>query len=393
MDLDQKTLENLQAVKTESPERYQEMLNKLNIADPFAAPATQQVAQQTPVDTSAPAGTVPPVQGVAPVAVPGVPAALSPLEEAAKDNPFLASFVPGATTNSVDIFDYYTTKTGVVLTPEERTPAKLAEVIDGYASLTEQRSEMVKATTNYQMINDNLSALPVSFQNIIASVLQNPSEEHVESLLRGYVEQRSVDFSKPFEKHDQLAMINKFVADTPMESLEGLSDGAIRNLTNAAKSIYISKQSELNSQQGVSPTALLTERTTKFNTSVDSSVAELDKLGNLLSSAQKREIATTMYARGNGSLFNQDGTYTPDAAIQMAWAKYGKNWLEQTTLQAKQAVDIAYRKGAEDAVTKGLFPYGDQVPRPMGAATPVVTQNREQARAEAAKRLGLNANN
>lgn len=393
MELDQHTLDQLQAIRSSAPDKYPAMLERLNIADPFADPAVQQTV---PV-VSAP--TAPVVQAQAPAtdpaqpAAPVVPAPLSPLEEAAKDNPFLASFVPGAATTSVDIFDHYSTKMGVVLTPEERTPAKLAEVIDGYASLMEQRTEMAKVATNYQMINDNLSALPVSFQNIIASVLQNPSEDNVESLLRGYVEQRSIDFTKPFEKHDQLAMINKFATDTPLETLEGLSDGAVRNLTTVAKSIYQAKQHEMNSQQGTAPTAILTERTAKFNTSVDSSVAELDKLGNLLSSAQKREIATTMYARGNGSLFNPDGTYTPDAAIQMAWAKFGKNWLEQTTLQAKQAVDIAYRKGAADAVNKGLFPYGEQAPRPMGTATPVVNQTREEAKAEARKRLGLNTNN
>lgn len=372
----------LQALKSSNPEGYAAFLAKHNMPDPFeqagqqggelpmGAPNvmnTQGSAQNQPAvapqnngEQAAPAGT-----------------AAEELAKLVGSNPFLAPVIGEVSAQPVDIFDHVRAKLGMELTPEERNANTLAKIIDDYANLSSQKVEMDKVNTSMSIINQNLGALPASVQNIVSAALQNPDETYIESLMRGYLEQRSVDFSKPFDKQDRLQMINKFVADAPYASLEDIPETALANLTSVARNIYSAKQREASSTSSVNPATILTERTQKFNASVDASLSQLDKLGGILTPNQKQEIASMMYSKGSGALFDAEGNYTSEAAMMLTWAKYGPAWMDQTATQAKSMIEAAKRQGAEEALAKGLFPY-DAPPRPMGV--PVQNTNKDQGR-------------
>lgn len=381
-ELDEQQLSRLQALKSSNPDGYSAFLAKHNMPDPFE-PAGQQGGAPTrvepntmpPQDASQNLPTIEPQNSGEPTTTAGTAAA--ELAKLVGSNPFLAPVMGDTPTQPVDIFDHVIARLGMDLTPEQRNASTLAKIIDDYANLNGQKAEMDKVNTSMSIINQNLGALPASVQNIVSAALQNPDESYIESLMRGYLEQHSVDFSKPFDKQDRLQMINKFVADAPYASLEDIPETALANLTSVAKNIYSAKQREVSSATSVNPAEILNARTQKFNASVDASLSQLDKLGGILTSNQKQEIASLMYSKGSGVLFDAEGNYTSEAAMMLTWAKYGPSWMDQTASQAKSMIEAAKRQGAEEALSKGLFPY-DAPPRPMGV--PVQNTNKDQGR-------------
>lgn len=374
-------LSSLQALKSSNPEAYNGFLAKHNMPDPFVDQAPQQAPQPQNVVPQQHPNPVP--QSAAPVApaadtpTPEPPAVVDELAKLASSNPFLASIIPAAAEQTVDIFDHLSAKLGTQLTPEQRNANTLAKVIDDYADLNTRKADMEKVSASMNIINQNLGALPAPVQNIVTAALQNPDEAHIEALMRSYLDQRSIDFTKPFDKQDKLQMINKFVADSPYATLDDIPETALANLTSVAKNIYAAKQKEVASVTPSNPAEVLNARTQKFTSSVESSLAQLDALNSILAPSQKQEIASIMYSKGAGALFDAEGNYTPEAAMRLAWAKYGPTWMEQTAQHTKTLIEAAKRQGAEEAIAKGILPY-DAVPRPMGV--PIQNTSKEQGR-------------
>jgi len=199
----------------------------------------------------------------------------------------------------------------------------LAEAMDVVSRLSDTQSQIDaanEAMLAHNTVMSTLNTLPEPLQNLIAAHLDG---KDAVSLMSEMVNASSMNYNIPFEAQDQVGLINKYTGQQftkeVYEALDPVTKSAITSM--AKKEFERAKASATVSPVKASDRVSVNSATIKA--SFETSLQNLRKQYPQLDKAKEQEIATIM-AGGIASAFtNPDGSFKPEAASQIAMAKYG----------------------------------------------------------------------
>lgn len=173
-----------------------------------------------------------------------------------------------------------------------------------------------------------------------------------------------VDYNKAWSEYDdKFKMISKYNSDVTAEDWEELDTKQQKIIENLAKKTYETERAaylDNYKQREQNFTSQRAEYVKKLEKSIDKSIDNLRK--NLPDMDEKavNDVRSQMYQNPFRQMFNEDNTYTEDAATKIAFAYHG----QETMSQLIQRMNNDANKAVQDATkTASQGPLEDYVKR------------------------------
>ncbi len=296
--------------------------------------APVETPAETPVETPAEEPIVDP-----PVA--------EPKKEEVYDNPFLTDLnqtEEAKFENFEDLTKAFSERIGL----EINEPSDFNKVFDNYSSLKETASKADEYSNTVKQYEGLIDSLDDKLYELIDMHSKGQDYKTRAKDMFG----NSFDFSSSFDQQDPKAMLDRyFPGEFSAEDYEEDDNPKVQFALKQAKNRY---QNDAKAQQD-KPTykakqqVISEEYQAKYNDSLDQSLGSIKGL----SQSHTKEIQDIMGTGMNGLLgvfMNNDGTWKPEAAQNLAYTLYAK---EAIDIMKKQVKNRAISKANEEIIQRG----------------------------------------
>jgi hypothetical protein len=321
--------------RSSSPEEMVAAAAGLISTDPIAAPAAT-----TPIVTAAPVAA--PI-AAAPVAIPVSPGA-----------PIVVNSPLGKQIYGAQPIDQVvlTSFADVQAFAKDFLGAEVKEVKDLVPIFTELKAakEQAALAAQLQKTLDNYTStinnLPKDVSLIFNAAIQGVDHRPIiNQMQRAAV----MDYTKTFEQHDPLALVNHYVGNYSKETFDALEETAKRALTDSVRLKYTADSNEIKNFEANAQRSTK-EAQDKFLASVESSITNFVTANPGVDKAAVDRVRQIMQYGIADSLFTKEKTYAPDAAEKIAMMEFGKQTI---AAQAHTIGDIVAKLTAQ-GVTKEI---------------------------------------
>jgi len=248
---------------------------------------------------------------------------------------------------------------------ELKTVQDFVPVFNQLKELQKNASEAAKLQKYVDTYKSTLDNLPPDVSLIMSAAING---EDYMPIVQKLQQKAAFDFEKPFESHDELAVINHYTGKNyTKETLDKLEPDVQDTLLDTVKLKYKADQDALTNLRTNTKSAI-EKRQNAFRTSVESSINNMLASNPSMDKAAVEVVRQVMTGDLSEALFTKDKTYLPDAAEKIAYMMYGKQIVQA---QAQTIGDIVKKMRAEgeSQATEKILMRSDQ-PLLKGSGAP-----------------------
>lgn len=227
---------------------------------------------------------------------------------------------------------------------------EVKDLVPVFEELKKAKEVVVTAAETQKQLDTYVSIinnLPKDVSLILATAMQG--QDHMPIIQK--LQQKAVmDYSKPFESHDTLHLVNHYTGTQyTKETFDTLDETAKRALTDSVRLKYTADSNELKNFE-VNVQRATEKSQQEFVASVESSIANMLKSNPNMDKAAVERVRKIMQYGVADTLFTKEKTYTPDAAERIAMMEFGK----QTIAAQAQTIGDIVQRMTNQSVTKEL---------------------------------------
>ncbi len=247
----------------------------------------------------------------------------------------------------------------------------LQEMIKERSTLQQSPAEITTLKTTIANYERSLKSLPTEVSIILDAAMKN---QDYSGLIQSIAARGTLDFQKGFDSYIDHDLINhyndqKFTKDE-FKEMETTTFTALKNL---AKTRYQTEQSVYkNTIIENQRSADLTQAA--FNTSVDTSIAQLRRNNPNIGDAQIQRIRDVMTGGLQSTLFSPENTYLPEAAERIAMQEFGAETIAAQTSTIAELVQKHQNVGRSQA-NEQILQRSDNRPIPGTGAAGALDEN------------------
>lgn len=224
-------------------------------------------------------------------------------------------------------------------------------VVKPFVDLRDGVTKKAELEARLNTVANILAGMPDDMRVVFNAFLNG---EDYQGAMNTMVRSKQIDFKRKFEDQDPRVMVNHYSGrNISKEDWDTMDSGVKDMLITSTKTVYSAESAKVNQLSGKSDT--INQRQQAVIDSVEASVANLKQLYPTMSKDRLEEIRRTMYTSVNSRLYNNDGTYKPSAAVDIATMLYGQEAISAQTATINQLMDKAMSagigKGFERAVS------------------------------------------
>jgi len=271
----------------------------------------------------------------------------------AQNNPFMPQEQTNTQFETLDqASQYFAQQTGF----EIEKPEDLARVADKYKELNETVGTYESENTKLKDVASVYENMPEDLYKVVETQLKG-GDYHAEMKK---LTNQTLDFSKE-QQADYDILNHYFPGEFSKEDLQETGDNAeLQRVLKRAQVMY-SKDKEIHDWQANKQQQEQQLYEKKLLESYNETVSHLKNTVPNLDKSQMDQIDGILKDGQLGVLkfmFNEDGTFKPNASEMIAWAMYGKQSLEQiqksqTSKGEQNAIKDIVTRGADNIPTKG----------------------------------------
>jgi len=228
------------------------------------------------------------------------------------------------------------------------------DVFDKYKELQKQIGEYQEYKNKALQYDNIFSSFPEEVSAVVYSYLNG---EDYKEVLKNITS--PIDYNKNFDDHDKLNLVNHYTENNfDNETWNGLDENVKSSLINAARKAY-SRDQEKYKEALNAPQENAKELQRKFQESVDQSITQLRHDYPDMDDRQVERVRRLMVRDLYTTLYNDDGTYRPEAAKKIAMAEFGESTINKFQHTIKDIVQM-YKNQGENKATERMVSRSDK---------------------------------
>lgn len=244
----------------------------------------------------------------------------------------------------------------------------LTKVLGPYKNLREEVSRIPDLENKVTTLGQLITEMPDDLKQAVNAWATGGNYQEVLSTQQVA---KSIDFSKDFADHNEIKLINHFTKGAfTQESFTALEPNVQESLRIAARTQYDVNKRQVSAKPDL--TKVVEARRQALIESVDRSVAALKVQFPDMTPDRVQEVRNTLISGGhNKRLYANDGTYKPNAAMDISMILYGSEAIAAQGATINQIMDMYQNKGAS-AATEAIVGRSDRpnVTTQRGGGTP-----------------------
>ena len=248
-----------------------------------------------------------------------------------------------------DVYGMITAESGIKIS----TPQEIVDhIIIPLKTLKEQNAVLPAMQARVDTLETLITQMPVDLAQVMNAYVHN---EDYGRVMENLISSKSIDFTREFRDLDQVQVINHFMkANYTKETFEALEPNIQDSLKTSTRILFDNARKSF--VQPPSVKQVVDSRVENFNASVNAAIENLKIQFPTMPPERVSEIKDLLLSKGFAKrLFSQDGTYKPNAGVEISTMIYGREALQVQEATISQLMEKAQNQGFSKATEQIIY--------------------------------------